>query len=115
MLPIWNQETFILHIAHSEGKNITAEAEVKVWSEADVDFRRVVSMSLESQKSLCGSCFKNLWIVNHKKKMKFSMQRLRLCNNLKVMKVPQYDFIYILKEHFCKFLHFYLLTGKKAY
>lgn len=44
-----------------------AEAEVKVWSEAEVDFRRLVSISLGSQKSLCGSSFKNLWTDNHKK------------------------------------------------
>lgn len=48
------------------GKNIRAEAEVKVWSEADADFRRVVPISLGSQKSLCGSSFKNSWTDNHK-------------------------------------------------
>lgn len=41
------------------------------------------------------------------------MQVLRLCNNLNVEKVQQYDFIYILKDHISKFLHFYLLTEKK--
>lgn len=94
MLPIWNQETFILHIAQSEGETIIAEAEVKGWSEADVHFRRVVSISMGNQKFLCGSFFKNLWTDKHTKK-KASMQVLRLFNNLKVKKVPQYDFIYL--------------------
>lgn len=44
-----------IYSTHSSerGKNIPAEAEVKVWSEADADFRRVVPTELNWEVRNC--------------------------------------------------------------
>lgn len=69
-----------IYITHSpeRGKIITAEAEVKVWSEADVGFRRVVSISLKVRNFFVVPVSKSHGLTTIKK-MKASVQVLRLC------------------------------------